>query len=572
MNGFREFLERNYEKTWVGFAVSVLTSLVTVGLPTYFCGIRRTDDMESHFHFAHAFREGLARGDLYVGWANDNLGFGSVGVRFYPPASAYIAALLHSVTADWHAAYFLSLVAFMTLGCFGVYLFVREWSTPTYGVLGAVLYAVVPYHIAQIYRFFLYAEFAAMAVLPFCIFYTTRLCRRGQWRDVIPLAISASLLTLTHIPSALMLVLILPVYVPVVIDWKIWKRVSAQLLSAVIIVGFSTAFYWIRVVTELPWVAHSRPVYTIGGYERGPALFPYSFFDPDAKFPYVMHLDFVTILTAALLVPSIALLFALRRKTGGSDIRVVFATSGAGLFAFFLLSRLSLDLWLNVELLQRLQYPWRFLAIITVLGVVSTALSLRCLEAPGMISARRASLFLMILIAVFVLADIRQVQRGATRILRPEFNELAERIRSERVAKHWWPVWAMPEAFEIGERALASRREVAIVEWGSEHRKFTVGEGPAGDVRVATFYYPYWTASVNGQDVEVRADHYGAILVPIGPEPSDIHFRFQEPVRYAALSYVSLAIWLILFGGSLALLNRRNKSAPVQHTEAGSIN
>ena len=553
MGAYTDFLERNSGKTWFGFAVAVLASILTVVLPTYVGGVRRTDDMESHFQFAHAFRAGIATGDLYPAWANDNLGFGSVGIRFYPPASAYFAALLESVVGDWHTAYLLSMLAFMALGCFGIYLLVREWSTPTYAVFAAILYAIVPYHVAQIYRFFLYAEFAAMAVLPFCLLYLTRLCRRGRWSDVIPIAASCSLLTLAHIPATVMMGLVLPVYLPFVMDWGKWKKVSVQLLSATAVSVLATAFYWIRVVTELPWVAHSDERYTVAGYPRGPMLFPFGLLDPDVKFPYILHLDIVTILTAALLLPSIAVLFfVLRRDSSGPDIRVIAATSLAGAFAFVLLSRVSQVLWVNIELLQRLQYPFRLLALITVLGVASTALSFGWIVAAGRLSGRRAQLILIILIAVFTAADIRQVRRSGTRIQRTEFNELAERMRSARVAKHWWPIWAKPEAFENREPVTASNRGVEIEEWGSERRKFTVADGAAEDVRVSTFYYPYWVASVNGKKSEVRVDGDGTILLPIGAERTEVDLRFEEPLRYTLLMYLSLVTWLLVLGGLTA--------------------
>src|SRR5215204_2546072 len=204
MNIFVGILKNYYERRWFGFAVALLMSTLTIALPIWLGGIRQTADMESHIHFAQTFEAGIRSGDFYPGWANDNLGFGSVGIRFYPPAAAFTSALFRIATGEWHSAFLLSLFLWMTVGCFGMYLFVREWSSSAHGMFAAMLYAVMPYQIAHIYRFFLYAEFAAMAAVPFCLLFLTRLCRRGSWADLVPLVLSWSVLILTHIPVTLL--------------------------------------------------------------------------------------------------------------------------------------------------------------------------------------------------------------------------------------------------------------------------------------------------------------------------------------------------------------------------------
>ena len=563
------FFSRNCGKNWFGFSVSVLISIVSVALPTYVGGVRRTDDMESHIHFAQAFRSGIAANSIYPGWANDNLGFGSVGIRFYPPVSAYLTALFHAVTDDWYVAYEICLFGFMVLGCFGIYLFIRQWSTPIYGVFGAMLYAIAPYHVAEIYRFFLYAEFAALAILPFCLFYLARVCRHAKWSDVIPVAASCSLLALTHIPVTVMMVLILPVYLPIAIDWNKWKKIAAQLLTAAAIAGSAVAFFWIRVLLELPWVAHSDARYTVVGYERGPMLFPFRLFDPETPFPYLLHTDLLAIMTAGLLIPSIAVLFAFRRGSDGPDIRVIAATSFAGMFAMLLLTRPSEILWLNIELLQRLQFPFRLMAIVTVLAVASTALSFGWLVAAQRLSARRASLILIMLIVGLAAADIRQISRSGTRIGGAEFNALAERMQSERVAGHWWPAWAKSDAFENRGPVTASDRDVEILEWAAQERRFILADGAAGDVRVATFFYPYWHAAADGRDLEVRSDQTGAIILPVPEGRAEIDLRFEEPLHYTAAAYLSVITWLLMLGLAVGLFIRKSKPASVMNTKAG---
>lgn len=551
-----EFVKRNYEKSWFALAIVLVVSILTVALPIWLGGLRRTIDMRSHLHFVHAFRDGISVGDLYPGWADDNLGFGSVGIRFYPPVSDYFTALLHLASGDWHFAFSLALFTWMLIGCIGMYLFVREWSSPVYGILASILYAMVPYHFAQIYRFFLYAEFAGLAAVPFCLLYLTRLCRRGKWSDVAPLALSSSVLILSHIPLTLMTAFSLLVYIPIAIDWRLWKKVSLQLICSGILVSAATAFFWIRVVTELSWVAHSDTRYTVAGYERGPLLFPYLLvgYDITYEYPILRHLDIVTVLTVMLLVSGIVVLFTrLRSQLSTPTFRVLAATTCSAVFGVFMFSKPSELLWSGLSILQRLQYPWRWLAVVSVLAVVSISLSLALFVETGRISRRTALYGALLLIVGFAVVDIKQIHGTPFHISGPQFNKFAAEMRSERVAEHWWPSWAKAEAFETTEPVTTTDgRTVEVSAWGNKRRSFAVGEGEFGNIRVATFYYPHWRATVNGRNLAVGRYADGTIELRIPRERSEVELRFEEPLLNAIASWLSVATWILLLG-SLAV-------------------
>lgn len=545
------FVERNSQKTWFALAVAFLMSVLTVALPILVAGFRQTADMQSHLQFAEAFRTEMDRGVLYPSWTLDNLGFGSVGIRFYPPVTPFLSAILHLASGNWHFAFSLSMFFWMLVGCLGMYLFVREWSSATYGIIAGILYSIVPYHFAQVYRFFLYAEFAGIALVPFCFLYATRICRRGRWGDVVPLAVSISLLTLTHIPLALMMAFSLLVYVPIALDWCRWKKVSLQLISSGLLVLSATAFYWVRIVKELSWVAHSDPKYTVAAYERGPMLFPYLLvnYDYNYEYPILRHLDIVTVLTIVLLLPSLAFVFARRKSIPSMSIRVLAAVGVTALFGIFMFSKPSEMLWYVVGILQRLQYPWRWLSVVSALAVVSISLSLFLLVEAGRITKRTSMYVAVLLIVGFAIVDIKQIHGTPFRILEAHFNEVAVELESEPVAVHWWPMWARAEAFNSRELVTSAKgRSVDIGTWTSNERGFTIGQGDSENIRVATFYYPHWRAMVNGVEVEVQKDEDGVILLPIGRELSQVELSFEEPLLNRSAGWLSALTWIFFLG------------------------
>ncbi len=126
-------------------------------------------------------------------------------------------------------------------------------------------------------------------------------------------------------------------------------------------------------------------------------------------------------------------------------------------------------------------------------------------------------------------------------------------MRSERVAEHWWPSWAKAEAFETTEPVTtADGRTVEVSAWENKQRSFSVGEGESGNIRVATFYYPHWRATVNGHNLAVGRYADGTMELGIPRERSEVELRFEEPLLNAIASWLSVATWILLFG-SLAV-------------------
>ena len=561
MSVFVDFLTRNFTKTWFGFATALIASILTIASPIYLHGFRESSDMSSHLSFAHAFQAAFSGGELYPGWANDNLGFGSVGIRLYPPLSAFFSAVSEFATGDWHCAYSLNVFEWMLAGSFGMFLFVREWSSPGYGIFAGILYCIVPYHLSQIFHFFLYAEFAAMAVLPFCFLYLTRLCRRGNWSDVTPLAVSSSLLVLTHIPLTVMMGFTALAYVPFVIDWRKWKTISLQLILTGATVGAATAFFWVRVVTEVLWVSHSNSQYTVLGNPRGPMLFPYVLADYDITSlrPFLRYFDILTTLTIALLIPSFVVLITGKRNAQRESRRVIAATTLSAGIGIFMFSKPSSFLWTNIEIFARLQYPWRWLAVVSALSVASISLSLAWFVEEKRIAVRSAVFAALFLVIFFAAADIRQVRSAPFSISRDRFNELANEVQSDKVAEHWWPVWANSSAFENMEPVTAGDRQVQLLSWEAERRKFLVDEGSSTQARVATFYYPYWSATVNGQPVEIDKAYDGTIILPIGEGRSDVDLRFEEPLLNRVAAGMSTAVSILMIAALFFPFLRRMK-------------
>ena len=87
--------------------ILALISFLTL-LPMIFIGVFEGPDTSQHIQFASTYETALLSGDVFPSWgANENFGYGSVGVRFYPPIFSILIALAHALTDNWHTSIWL---------------------------------------------------------------------------------------------------------------------------------------------------------------------------------------------------------------------------------------------------------------------------------------------------------------------------------------------------------------------------------------------------------------------------------------------------------------------------------
>lgn len=535
---------------WFCFAGVCAVSFVTVVLPVLIGGLHASGDLAVYLGFAQEIRSAIEQGRYFPGWANDNLGYGSVGIRFYPPVGYYTAAIVWFIVGDWYASICIFLFVWMVVGCWGVFLFVREWSSPLWALAAAGLYAVVPFHLAEIYQFTLYGEFAAGGILPFCFLFATRLCRGSNWTDILGFAISSAALVLTHIPTTLIGAASLPIYVLMMIERPRIGRTAVNFAMSGAMVLAASSFYWIRVVTEVDWLAHAQPQYSavLGGHSNW--FFPYLLTAsnaPEYFRPVLRSFDAMVILMAALLLPSIALVVS-RRDLAHEMRRGITALSVVGVFGLFMLSYASFFVWDRVEILQKIQFPWRWLTVVSVVAVVSFVLSIASRMKNGGAFRKISVLFLVALIGLIVAYDIRKNFTHGNVVSKTEFETILTAKDSPAGSNFaaWWPVWAKADALAVTDKVSARSRAIEISDWQAELRTFRIGEGVGTAVRLATFYYPHWKATVNGESVEVGRDESGAITMLIPANASEVRMYFEEPLVNIFCFYLSVVCWLAI--------------------------
>lgn len=531
------------------FAIIISVGVISV-LPIAYYGIPDTIDTPQHYKFADIFYHSIQKGDFYPSWSDkENFGYGGIGIRFYPPLAYYFLAVLKIIVGNWYEASWISFMFWMILGSFGIYFWSRCWLSPKLSTVAACIYILIPIHLNHLYTSFnIYAEFAAASLLTFCFGYLTRIFQRDKWTDALGLGIFYGLLILAHLPFTIISSICLGVYALLLFQKKDGiKPLFKSFVGAII--GFAaSSFYWVGMLSEMKWLKHASEKYSKGAFDYKTGLFPFSYYRANDTSFGSWIFDISTILTLLFLASSVAyFVYKSKNKLETNSEKSVFRTVlPLGLFAFFMVTPLSSFAWELITPLQKIQFPVRWLPVTAMCGAVVVVVSAQYFikaelhKKRGWIYAGGLSIVAVVSFnAIYILHPTSFVPLSGER-----FYNYAITSPDSQSYHFWWTIWSENDAFKITDKLSAGDRSSNIITWEAENRVFEVSEGTTEYVRVATFYYPHWQATVNNQPITIEKDENGVMLIPVGKEKSIVKLYFQEPFFIQTASILSILTWL----------------------------
>jgi 6-pyruvoyl-tetrahydropterin synthase-like protein len=533
----------------VGFIVGI--SLLAI-VPVLLFGIPSNRDLSNHFRFALPFYDAIAGGNFYPGWlAESNGGYGDPSFRFYPPALYYLLGLFRFCTGEWYVATLLTFGLISVAGGLGIYLWARSILSAYEAASAGLIYALAPYHLNQLYQATMLAEWAGAAVLPFLFAFLERICARGKRSDSAKFAACYALLVLTHLPLTVIGSLALLVYALVRIESGRRVQTLAKLAAAAALGLCASSIYWVTMVSEMRWIGINTVAYDSSVDYRYNFLL--STFSPDNL--NVWWMNILTLMTLLLSAP----MFLLVRRHVWRDrpqLRPVVVLTA---FALFMALPLSRPVWWLLSPLQQTQFPWRWLALISMGVAVLAGAGLALVDQTGQGSARVKRLAIMAAMSISVVFTLSHVVREAKFLPRQAFEQTLSAVRGTASVNYWFPVWASAKPRAMNTAVEAGNRAVVVQSWTPESRRFSVAAGDATEARVKTFYYPHWTARSGQQLLNTRADKDGALLISLPHDAVSVDLNFVEPRRSHISSYASLAGFMFIGVLGMPLSWRRKR-------------
>jgi hypothetical protein len=265
---------RQAQRGWDwGLLLSVIVGLFAAWPFIAYDGLPRNNAMENYVFLAADFSDALAEGRLYPRWSPHALnGYGSPIPHYYPPATGYSAALVKLLfTDDPVLAFRLLYIGVYVLAAVTTYDLVRRYTHAAGGVTAAALYLFSPFigHIAP-YTLGDAPLIFSIALIPLFLWASSRLILLNRPINLFGVALCFALLILTHLQSALSVLLILPALLATESTTTARRRLYSALLIGV---GLS-AFFWLPALAEqhlvmwLPGQDYFQPAITLSGLFR----------------------------------------------------------------------------------------------------------------------------------------------------------------------------------------------------------------------------------------------------------------------------------------------------------------
>jgi hypothetical protein len=501
-----------------------------------------THDMVQHLAVMKDFDRVLKSGTLYPRWLPDiNNGYGIPWMNFYPPGFYYLASLVNAVVNDWVRTLFaISALGFAASGL-AFYWLARTFYSRTASAVAALFYMVLPYHVINLYWQGAMPQFLGFIFLPITLLFAVRVGAEGRARDYGGLGLFYGGYLMTHAPVSFLMSYTLAFYgllwAAQERDWRIAFRIATGMVLGLAL----GAMYWLPAATETKDIQ-----------EHFSALFPYhnSYITllPLQGFGNLLNHAFA--LQAVIIIAAVLAIRASSRANGVSKPSSQTGEPGPAslsqtrrwivLAAVTTFMSTSFSIYIS-KLLPKIQvatFAWRWLAISSLFTALLVGAALdRLRERSNRMAMRRWAYGggLAALIVWNVLFMVQGVIRGA--LSNPPFTAPVDYVEAGFTPKNSTVPQSLPETPAVVVQPEGGASE--IIRWEPYHRSIAVRLDLPSEVRIKTYNFPGWTASVDGEKVALSSDKDGVQVVSVPAGRHRIESWFANTIPRTAGTLLS---------------------------------
>jgi hypothetical protein len=509
---------------------------------------------QNHEDYAYSarlleFRALLDDGYLSPQWCVDfRGGLGSPHWSYYQPGLFYVASLVPWSVPPVRALGF-AVAAFAFLGYLSTYATVCERFGRTAGIVAASALVLAPYCCAEIYIRGDLSEYAAMMLVPLAMYSLAGWFDHGRPACAMLLTLSVAGLIFCHPCVALLGSGLLGMG----LCWYAWQtRSTRRTLTALAAIGLGIALaglYWVPVFFEWDLVQGDNAVRDDAGVPYYATRFVQPITRLFGPFDAVGNWAILDTVLGPLLAICAASFLCYRSRMTAEQRRLAgLSLLGAALFVFLMMQESSF-LWRLLPPLQKIQFPWRSLSVLTVLVAIAAG-SLPLWQHP------HARLPAGLLVAAMLGLSSRYTTHQIAAYRVPQTTAaVAEASFTPDQCNEWVPRNAsvnIPSDFLAGPTPAPGCQVDSFQRQpcGLRCRVRTVADS---QVVLPHYYFPVgWHATLTGQPLPLSRDSQGLMRVelPKGAEGL-LEIRFDRtPMRTAGLrlSGIALLAGAVFFG------------------------
>jgi len=322
------------------------------------------------------FEKCLKDGQIPCRWTPDlGYGYGYPLFNFYPPFPNFVGQVFRIFGSSFIQSVKFTAVAQFVLAALFMYLLASSLFGKFGGLVAAIFYTYVPYHAINVYVRGAMNEAWAAVFFPLIFYFARKIILKNKFIDILGLGISFTFLLLSHNPMVLTFTPILFIWV---LFWlwqtygfnvkKMIPMVVKLALSGVLAAALA-AFFTIPLFTETKYTqieSMFQGYYSFSAhYVSLKQMFLSNFWgDGGSIWGPNDGMSFMIGFVHWILAILIGLYFvitSIKNKKIDKQLLLPILLIGLAFGAAFMAHEKSTFIWLNLEIIQKLQFPWRFL-------------------------------------------------------------------------------------------------------------------------------------------------------------------------------------------------------------------
>ena len=496
------------------FSLIPLFDLLHPGLPI-------THDGQDHVARIANFYQSLTEGNIIPRWAgNLNWGYGHPILMFLYPLPSYVASLFHFIGFSFVDSTKLVFAVAYIASIFAMYLWSKSQWGERAGFAAALLYGFAPYRFVDLYVRGAIGEHVAFIFPPLILWATDR----KRWL-IGTLAVAG--LLLSHNAVSLM-------FAPVIILYILYHRRS---FLPIVLGLLISAFFWIPALYEGRYTL--RDIVTNEDFAGRFVHFSQFFYTRGNELSKE-----IGIVGFLIIVSAIVLFFRRKEKFLGGVLFILAAS-------IFLMLSVSQPIWQTVTILQKFQFPWRFLHLTTFSVAVLSGL---------VMSKVKNQLPVAMFVAIGLLIPTYSMWNAQYYREYPEsfFTSVYKGTTDTGESSPIWSVRFMEHEPSVPIEVIDGNAQVEFGLRNTTKREYKVNAQDKTRLLENTLYFPGWQVLVDGQQVPIEfqdPNHRGLMTFAVDSGVHMILVRFTRTKLRLYAELVSLGAFVLL--GGMLIYNRK---------------
>ena len=539
-----------FHKRNISLIVLILISIIPI-LDLFRPGLPLTHDGQDHVARIANFYQNLAEGNIIPRWAgNLNWGYGHPILEFLYPLPSYFASFFHLLKFTLVDSVKLVFGISFILSGLSMYIFIKELLRDDKAAFFAsALYLIAPYRFVDLYVRGAIGEHVAFIFPPLIFYFLIKLSKNNSYRYVLGGSFSLAGFILSHNATTLMFLPLILIYIFYLIFQCSNKKHFIFSSFILILLGFGlSAFFWIPAFTEGKYTL--RDIVTGGGEYAGSFVIWKDFFISAWSYGGTLQLSKqIGIVHWAVILGSIIATYSLYKKRNklwmvGLGSLLIF------LLTLFLMTSSSNSVWQTFTILQKFQFPWRFLSVAVFLSALMGGISL------SLISNKYKKVALLIFVVGLFVAN--RSYWHANGFLQKEENFYTGIYNSTTDTGESSPIWSvrfMEKRPKAHLEVIDGNANIKELDRESTYHKYQVQVNKSTLFGENTLYFPGWEIKANGilQNIEFQNKDYRGIMTFNLNEGSYVVESIYKETKLRLISDIisftalSVAILLLLF-------------------------